>query len=770
MKNPFNSLAGLLLTVQVTLLLVISLVMYHFQYAQLREIAYAQHRDAGLRLLSLSAELLAADPHLFENEALATLIPRLTARDATLERISLVNRDLTVVADSDEARKGRATDQTMLVRSVQEGRSDSFIYDRGGNRRLRLSRPIHGDYDPKRKSDIVGAIAMEINLGAIDSRIKGHLWISNFIFLGWSVLFLALQWAVLRWGAGEPLRRLTRAAQSWGKGAFAGPGPARSRVREISDLGEAITETGGRLEKALHSRDALQTKLVQIETTLLENIRFHRALIEASPLAMIRLDRNGRVSLWNPAAEALFGWRSAEVLGRPVPHIPEGRQDELARILERVERGEAVNLETVRHRRDGSTVEVSLSISPLSDAAGRFAGYVAISADIGKRKRAETEMQQLNKALAASVEILDRRNKESDLLNKMGEFLQSAADEDEGRRIIARFCKRFFPAAAGGLYLVNASRNLAQAATLWGETAIPQVFPPEDCWAIRLGRIHRGGYSGGDLPCLHGLVGPPAASTAGGGVSPRAESPPEAGHPYTLCLPMTAQGEALGILHLHSDTSIPKATEELARTVAEHCALALANLRLRGELREQSIRDPLTGLFNRRYLETALRRELAGASRGKTSLALFMLDIDHFKRFNDEYGHEAGDAVLKTLGDVLMKSCRRSDLACRFGGEEFTVILSGTSLSRAKEWADRLMVTVRSTTAKWGERTLPPITVSLGLALFPEHGPEMETLLQKADMALYEAKKAGRNRLTVARQSPDERRDAPNAPGGDGGS
>jgi diguanylate cyclase (GGDEF)-like protein len=187
------------------------------------------------------------------------------------------------------------------------------------------------------------------------------------------------------------------------------------------------------------------------------------------------------------------------------------------------------------------------------------------------------------------------------------------------------------------------------------------------------------------------------------------------------------------------------------KAVAQHAGLALANLKLRDSLRDQSIRDHLTGLYNRRFLEESLERELARAKRARNSFAVFMLDADYFKRFNDQFGHETGDAVLRTLGKTIKESCRRNDLPCRFGGEEFTVVLTDIGRQEATQWGERLLSKVRGLGLKSGEKDLGRIAISAGIALYPEHGEDIETLLQAADIALYEAKQSGRDRLVVYR-------------------
>ena len=225
----------------------------------------------------------------------------------------------------------------------------------------------------------------------------------------------------------------------------------------------------------------------------------------------------------------------------------------------------------------------------------------------------------------------------------------------------------------------------------------------------------------------------------------------------SACIPLSAHGEPVGMLHLAFDGAPDargearrKSLVELGEALAAQVALALSNLKLRDSLREQSLRDALTGLFNRRYLESTLPRELARAQRDGRPLAVFMLDVDHFKRFNDVHGHEGGDAVLRELGKALKASCRQDDLACRFGGEEFTVVLPGSAVVPARECAERFMVRVRQIEARSAGVALPRITMSMGLALYPGHGEDHETLLQAADIALYEAKRTGRDRLVVS--------------------
>jgi diguanylate cyclase (GGDEF)-like protein len=219
---------------------------------------------------------------------------------------------------------------------------------------------------------------------------------------------------------------------------------------------------------------------------------------------------------------------------------------------------------------------------------------------------------------------------------------------------------------------------------------------------------------------------------------------------------MVAQGEVLALLHVRMNTnsesqggSNGEATR-LLRTFAEHIALALSNLRLRDTLRQQSIRDPLTGLFNRRYLEETLTIEIERARRSNESFSIIMLDLDHFKRFNDAFGHDAGDAVLETLGRFLKGHVRGGDIACRYGGEEFTLILPGATLEAATQRAEQLCEGIRVLHVEFKGQPTGPLTLSVGIATFPNHGDSGEAVLQAADAALYQAKNEGRDRVVVA--------------------
>ena len=364
---------------------------------------------------------------------------------------------------------------------------------------------------------------------------------------------------------------------------------------------------------------------------------------------------------------------------------------------------------------------------------GKPVATQSIFRDITHRQQTEAQLQQTNDRLNRSVKELEQRNHEITLLSEISDVLQACRTIEEAYTAISTFLKLMFPDVPGGIFLINASKNIVEAVVTWGEPPLTShtFFLPNDCWALRRGRAHFAGASHGNLQCQHLDHPLPVAS---------------------LCVPMIAQGEALGILYLsslESGTAI-EAKQQLAFTVAEHISLALANIKLRKKLEDQSIRDPLTGLFNRRYMEESLDREIQRCDRKNQSLGIIMLDVDHFKRFNDTFGHEAGDSVLKELGQFLQKYVRGSDIACRYGGEEFTLILPEGTLAVTSKRAEQLREGIKHLHLKYRHEPLGQITLSLGVASFPEHGMTGQAVIREADAALYRAKREGRDAVRLA--------------------
>jgi diguanylate cyclase (GGDEF)-like protein len=286
-----------------------------------------------------------------------------------------------------------------------------------------------------------------------------------------------------------------------------------------------------------------------------------------------------------------------------------------------------------------------------------------------------------------------------------------------------------FPSLGGALHIFAASRNQLTPAATWGtwpDAAMPAS--PESCWGLRRGKCYVG----------NGTTTPPC-----GHAGPAREL-------ATLCVPLMAYGEVLGVLHLRGpDAPAVQSALQLATMAGDGLALNVANLKLRESLKAQSIRDPLTDLFNRRYLTETLEREFARAQRSGAPVAVMMLDVDHFKRFNDSFGHDAGDAVLRELGAFFRRSIRTEDIACRYGGEEFCLVLPQMARDGARQRAESIRAGVARLEVRSGDRVLEPVTLSLGVALFPEDAGTIASVLAAADAALYQAKREGRNRVVM---------------------
>ena len=217
--------------------------------------------------------------------------------------------------------------------------------------------------------------------------------------------------------------------------------------------------------------------------------------------------------------------------------------------------------------------------------------------------------------------------------------------------------------------------------------------------------------------------------------------------------PILNDDQCLGVLALGRDKAGYEFTTDqiqFGRFFANLTALVFNNAQLREALQEQSIRDPLTGLFNRRYMEETLKREVRRVTRQLRPLGIIMIDIDHFKDFNDTYGHTMGDALLQNLGEFLQSHVRGEDVACRYGGEEFILIMPNTSIATAEERAEYLREAVKQLQVESDSQPSDGITLSLGIAIYPEHGRTMEAVLRAADAALYRAKQEGRDRVVIA--------------------
>lgn len=363
--------------------------------------------------------------------------------------------------------------------------------------------------------------------------------------------------------------------------------------------------------------------------------------------------------------------------------------------------------------------------------------------DITETRQIEATLHDTMAKLENTVTEINKHNQQISLLNEMGELLQSCLTLQEAYKSIGQVVPRLFPELAGTLFIVSPRKSLfLQAVASWGGIAANQeLFTLDECWALRRGGVHIGkNYSSG-LVCKH----IPASSAD------------------YMCVPLIAQGEILGLIYMQ--TSVPDSwailqddavspllamNQQLAITVAKQISMALANLNLRESLHMQAIIDPLTGLYNRRYMEETLAREIHRGRRKEAPIGIVLMDIDHFKRINDSYGHEAGDTLLAALGGFFKKHIRQEDVPCRYGGEEILLILPEANLENTYKRAEELRELLVSFDVKHLGLSLGKITASFGVACCPEHGESMEEIVRAADAALYMAKASGRNQVVIA--------------------
>ncbi|HST44169.1 MAG TPA: diguanylate cyclase [Luteimonas sp.] len=355
--------------------------------------------------------------------------------------------------------------------------------------------------------------------------------------------------------------------------------------------------------------------------------------------------------------------------------------------------------------------------------------------NVRNRSLAQEAREAVVRMKAAQAQS-DRLAEQRRALSTYTGMLQSCQNLDEAMEMTASTMQRMVPDVGGRCYVARASRDYFETAVNFGHEAATSadLLRAQDCWGLRRGQAHHTDGAPGAMRCAHL---DPGASLAG---------------IATLCVPLVAQGETLGMLHANAPRRGGEDDHDVQvlESMAEQLSMAMANLRLRDTLRVQSLRDPLTNLFNRRYLEENLQRELQRCERQGLPLSLLMIDIDHFKQFNDQHGHAAGDAVLAHVGHTLQSLVRNEDLACRYGGEEFTVVLPEADADVAVERAEEIRAAVASTTILHLRKTLGPVTMSIGIATFPHDGTTPELLFEIADVSLYRAKAEGRNRVVRA--------------------
>jgi diguanylate cyclase (GGDEF)-like protein len=504
---------------------------------------------------------------------------------------------------------------------------------------------------------------------------------------------------------------------------------------DLRNMQKTLQEQNIQLQQEISEREraeeALKESMMQIEQVKQE----WESTVDSFSYVVCLLDNQGRIIRANRTVEQWNLGLITDVKGRDMHELfhPDCTDPAcylktfLPYALEEVAQGISIGCENRDHLLQRY---VSVQIRPISIQTNRkrrlsVSFAVGLVSDITERKWAE--------------EVLQQRNHELTLLNQMSELLQKRHTEEETYNVVISVCQQLCPSSAGYLAIVDASRTRLNKVASWGSLPTnSQAFGVNDCWAFRHGKIH--------------VLEHPHTGT----LCPHLETFPDNGY---LCVPIKVRDEVLGVLSLYFgrqdsytfDKRGKYALESkwmVVSRITEHYALSLANLRLRETMRIEAIRDPLTDLYNRRYMEESLKREIRRAERNHTPVGIMMIDIDHFKIFNDTHGHKAGDVVLQALGELLRRNIRGEDIACRYGGEEFLLILPDANLGVTKARADALLSQIRKLKIPYQDAIFQ-VTVSIGVSAFSE-ASDIQEVINAADKALYQAKKQGRNQVVVA--------------------
>ena len=453
--------------------------------------------------------------------------------------------------------------------------------------------------------------------------------------------------------------------------------------------------------------------------------------------SIIITDADGLTEWVNPAFVGLTGFSIEDMAGKKPGDVlqgPETSKATIQNVRRAIRARQPFRGEILNYTCDGETYWIDMSIRPIFDNNGQHTHFISVERDITERKELEQRAED-------AVGLEAHRQEERRLISQTSEWLYTAKSMEELTSVIESAMHTIFPETEGQLYIYSNSRDALDLTCAWGGGKPALQVDASDCWSLRRGRAYSYGTRAIEFPCDH---------------------VENADAPY-LCIPIIASGETIGLMHMlfpHMDRAKQNRTtlsdylgnrHEVALLCAEQISLAIANVQLRKELQDQSTRDPLTGLWNRRWFLDTAHKEFSRAASTDGQIALVSIDVDHFKTFNDHHGHDAGDLVLREFGKLMEAHFAEVGHACRIGGEEFVVLLPAVPTKSAVKLADEFRKIVADTPLTYAGQKLPQITLSAGVASFPEVGPEVVTVMKAADQALYKAKQDGRNMVVAAR-------------------
>ncbi|WP_412756096.1 diguanylate cyclase [Legionella bozemanae] len=383
-------------------------------------------------------------------------------------------------------------------------------------------------------------------------------------------------------------------------------------------------------------------------------------------------------------------------------------------------------------RHDGLDFEIHYN--PIHDSEGKLIGVSHFAINVHQRIQNERKLEESKIELENVVKSLEIQNKELELLKELMSLLQSSLSMDDAIEIIKNYSKRILSGTSGIVYLISSDNlNLISRVLIWGEPVSSLfLFTPKDCLSLLRHQSYYISDTTEGVLCNHIKKG---------------EKKPIS----YVCLPLFAQNEMLGLFYVEFGLNTDnQRLIALAQIISEQSALSIYNIKLRDVLKTQSTQDSLTGVYNRRFLEEYLQKEILKAKNHPFTFALLLIDIDYFKKINDTYGHLVGDRVLFEFATKIRQICRQDDLISRWGGEEFMIFLRIANLNAVKLKAEAIRDSIEKFSVEINQEKPISVTISIGIAFYPYDGKKVDDLISKADEALYEAKKMGRNKVVAS--------------------
>jgi diguanylate cyclase (GGDEF)-like protein/PAS domain S-box-containing protein len=630
-------------------------------------------------------------------------------------------------------------DGRRFIQEMCETKNGKIIYSwiNPGEKQTR-KRVVHYGYIP----ELDWIIATS---GYLDEFYKPLSTLRLLIFT--TLAFIAITVLVMTWQISDSITKPIKYLMAGLRAASSGDFSTRLKPKSADELGQ--------LENLFNTFIA---QLQESNARLHASEKGYRSIFENSVEGICQFDLVGNILKVNPSFVAMVGYSSSQELLKDRANLQRDFiviKELWKKLLEHIISERAVKgMELQIYKKSGKVFWCLLNARGIyeedSDKLVMIEGFLSdinakrIAQEGQKKMMEDLEVMVAERTIELSnrVSELEQRDQLNRHMGEMADMLQSCRSTKETFPVINQYLKIFFPHDACTLYLHDIARQM-----------IDQVVPPpsrntsimsmtnDSCWALRQGKNYLyNNTMDRELTCEH------------------VEEVPNG----YICIPLIAHGVTMGLLHIvfqeseddspeHNESKrlIERKTRVISR-LAEHLSLALANLSLQEKLKLKSIQDSLTGLANRRHMEEILQRQFFRMHRHQTPCSVIMLDVDHFKQFNDTYGHDIGDSVLKELGGYLKKNTRGEDLACRYGGEEFIVILVDTDIVSASKKAERMREEIAEKISIHHLADTLKITVSMGVATCPTHGQNTAELIKAADTALYLAKEGGRNRVEVA--------------------